>query len=65
MGKSFSADSIDLQNHDVCCWFVPHDLHPAMYSMRGIEETIDLHGKLLPHSDLTEWLQTRPAISEL
>jgi uncharacterized protein YjbI with pentapeptide repeats len=52
---------IDLQNHDVRCWFVPHNLHPATHSMRGIEEAIHLHEKLLLvlsyHVVMSDWVQ--------
>ena len=37
----------DLQNQDVRCWFVPHDLHPGTPIVRGVEEAIHLHEKLL------------------
>jgi uncharacterized protein YjbI with pentapeptide repeats len=52
---------VDLQNQDVRCWFVPHDLHPTVHSVRGIEEAIHLHEKFLLvlsyHVVISDWIQ--------
>jgi uncharacterized protein YjbI with pentapeptide repeats len=37
----------DLQEQGVRCWFAPHDLRPGTPIVRGIEEAIHLHEKLL------------------
>jgi hypothetical protein len=48
----------DLQNKGVRCWFAPHDLRPIV---RGIEEAIHLHEKLLlilsHHALMSNWVQ--------
>ena len=51
----------DLQNHGVRCWFAPHDLRPGTPIVRGIEEAIHLHEKLLLilsyHAVNSPWVQ--------
>jgi uncharacterized protein YjbI with pentapeptide repeats len=52
---------IDLQSQDMRCWLVPHNLHPATHMMRGMEEAIYLHEKLLLvlsyHAITSNWAQ--------
>ncbi len=52
---------IDLQNQDVRCWFVSHDLHAATSIVHGIEEAIHLREKLLlilsHHVVMSHWVQ--------
>ena len=51
----------DLQNQGVRCWFAPHDLRPGTPIVRGIEEAIHLHEKLLlilsDHAVNSPWVQ--------
>jgi uncharacterized protein YjbI with pentapeptide repeats len=51
----------DLQNQDVRCWLVPHDLRPGTSVGRGIEETIHWREKLLlilsKHALTSNWVQ--------
>jgi TIR domain/Pentapeptide repeats (8 copies) len=51
----------DLQNQGVRCWFAPHDLRPGTSIVRGIEEAIHLHEKLLlilsHHAVNSPWVQ--------
>ncbi len=37
----------DLQNHNVRCWFAPHDMRIGEPIVRGIDQSIRLHDKLL------------------
>lgn len=51
----------DLRKKDVPCWFAPHDLRPGTPIMRGIEEAIHLHDKLLlilsKNAVMSNWVQ--------
>jgi len=51
----------DLQNSGVRCWYAPHDLPPGRPILRGIEEAIHLHEKLLlilsHHAVKSNWVQ--------
>jgi uncharacterized protein YjbI with pentapeptide repeats len=51
----------DLQNQGVRCWFAPHDLRPGTPIVRGIEEAIHLHEKLLlilsKDAVMSNWVQ--------
>ncbi len=51
----------DLQRQGVRCWFAPHDLHAGTPIVRGIEEAIHLHEKLLlilsQHAIRSNWVQ--------
>jgi uncharacterized protein YjbI with pentapeptide repeats len=51
----------DLQAKGVRCWFAPHDLRPGIPIVRGIEEAIRLHEKLLlilsEHAINSSWVE--------
>jgi uncharacterized protein YjbI with pentapeptide repeats len=51
----------DLQNQGVRCWFAPHDLRPGTPIVRGIEEAIYVHEKLLlilsKDAVMSNWVQ--------
>lgn len=51
----------DLQNKGVRCWFASHDLRPGTSIVRGIEEAIHMHEKLLlilsHHATMSNWVQ--------
>src|SRR5262249_15195254 len=51
----------DLQNKGIRCWFALHDLRPGTPIVRGIEEAIHLHEKLLlilsQHAAMSYWVQ--------
>ena len=51
----------DLQNKGIRCWFAPHDLRPGAPIVRGIEEAIHVHEKLLlilsHHAVSSPWVQ--------
>src|SRR5262249_36119290 len=52
---------VDLQKQDVRSWFFPHDLYPTMPSIRGVEDAVYLHEKLLlilsSHVVMSDWVQ--------
>jgi|SRR5450755_538476 TIR domain/Pentapeptide repeats (8 copies) len=51
----------ELQKKGVRCWFAPHDLRPGTPILRGIEEAIHLHEKLLliltKHAVNSSWVE--------